>query len=288
MRPTGPRSSISGGTRRDGFGRRLAPALLVAVGLVSGLLLAAVPAVALDVFTLWRQPEVPLRLEAGAWVDYRTQVMTGGRRQVGLTRLACLGRDGDGEDASWILEILPLAEAEDGRLIPVREDAVRLEVAPALAERGGSLLDNVRRARQWRDGQPADLSLEQLRENPLVAASLEDEFLADRVERKHATTRVVTGHELLCEQLVLTAADTTVAELPAGRMVQTTVREISVAVHAEVPFLGLVYVAERVRNESRLEPPSSKFRDPPPQNRVEIMELVGYGTDAKPVLIGSD
>ena len=109
------------------IGQRLAPAALVTV-----LLAAANPAAALDVFTLWRQPEVPLRLEAGAWVDYRTQVMTGGRRQHGVTRLACLGRDGGGEDASWILEILPLAERDDGALVPIKEDAVRLEVAPAL------------------------------------------------------------------------------------------------------------------------------------------------------------
>ena len=45
-------------------------------------------------------------------------------------------------------------------------------------------------------------------------------------------------HELLCRQLVLTAADTAVADLPAGRMIQETVREISVAVHDEVPFPG--------------------------------------------------
>ncbi|MCP4573039.1 MAG: hypothetical protein GY838_11850 [bacterium] len=252
------------------------------------LLAAAAPAAALDVFTLWRQPEVPLRLEEGAWVDYRTQVMTGGRRRHGLTRLACLGRDGQDENASWILEILPLAERDDGSLVPVKEDAVRLEVAPALAERAGSLLDNVRRARQWRGGKPTDLSLEQLRENPLLAASLEDEFVADSVETKHPTTRVVGGHELLCDQLVLTAEDTDTSDLPAGRVIQTTVREISAAVHADVPFLGLVYVAERVRSSSRLDPPSDRFRDPPPQSRVEIMELVGFGDDAKPVLTGSD
>jgi len=277
---------------RRGRGRCEAPAVVpavVAAGvLAAAVLLATAPAVALDVFTLWRQPEVPLRLEAGAWVDYRTQVMTGGRRQHGLTRLACLGRDGPGEDASWILEILPLAEREDGERVPIRQDAVRLEVAPALTDRRGRLLDNVRRARQWRDGSPADLSLAQLRENPLLAASLEDEFLADRVERNRPTTRVVTGRELLCDQFVLAAADTTVADLPAGRVVQTTLREISVAAHAEVPFLGLVYVAERVTSESRLEPPSRKFRDPPPQSRVEIMELVGYGSGAKPVLTGAD
>lgn len=251
-------------------------------------LLAAGPASALDVFTLWRQPEIPLRLEEGAWVDYRTQVMAGGRREHGATRLACLGRAGAGADASWILEILPLAEPEPGRLVPVREGGVRLEVAPDLLAREGRLLDLVRSALQWRDGVPGELSLEQLRENPLLASSLEDEFLAEEVARKHATTRVVSGRELLCEQLVLTADDSVAEELPAGRVLQETVREISVAVQAEVPFLGLVYVAERVTSESRLDPPSDRFRDPPPQVRVEIMELVGFGTGAKAVLIGSD
>ncbi len=243
---------------------------------------------ALDVFTLWRQPELPLRLEEGAWVDYRTQVMAGGRREHGLTRLACLGRDGAGPGAPWILEILPLGEMEDGTRVPVAEDGVRLRVRPSLTDRRGSLLDAVIEAHQWRDGRATVLTLEQLRGNPLIAASLEDEFLADTVETGSPTTRVIEGRELLCEQLVLTATDTTIADMPAGRVIQTARREISVAVNAAAPFLGLIYVAERVRAESRLDPPSRRFRDPPAQVRVEIMELVGYGTGAKPVLGGLD
>ena len=72
MRPTGKRSNTSGRTSRHGHGRREAqavvPAVVAAAALAATVLLAAAPAVALDVFTLWRQPEVPLRLEAGAWV----------------------------------------------------------------------------------------------------------------------------------------------------------------------------------------------------------------------------
>ena len=135
-------------------------------------------------------------------------------------------------------------------------------------------------ADKWRDGEVVPLSQEELREDPLIASSLEDAFLALSVEEQEPTTRVIEGRELLCRQLVMATADTSVADLPAGRMIQETVREISVAVHDEVPFLGLAYVAERVRAESRLDPPSRRFRPPVPQVRVEIMELVAFGRNA--------
>ena len=53
---------------------------------------------ALDVFTLWRQPEIPLQITEGDWVDYRTRTMAGGRRQPGLTRIVCLDREHGSED----------------------------------------------------------------------------------------------------------------------------------------------------------------------------------------------
>ena len=76
--------------------------------------------------------------------------------------------------------------------------------------------------------------------------------------------------------------------LPAGEMRQISTVEISAAVNPEVPFLGLAYAAERVRAESTLNPPNNRFQAPPPRIRVEIMELVGYGTDAKPELPALD
>ena len=269
MRPTGKRSNTSR-TRR--------PATL----LLAALLLGAPPASALDVFTLWRQPGIPFSMTEGAWADYRTQVMAAGRREHGITRLACLDRAGGTDDETWVLEILPLVENPGGTRTPVPGEGVRLRVERSLAARQGSLLDAIREARHWRDGQVAILTRQELRENPLVAASLEDAFLAGMVQDQGPTTRVVETRELLCRQMVLTAADTAVADLPAGRMIQETLREISVAVHPEVPFLGLVYVAERVRSESRLDPPSRRFRPPAPQVRVEIMELVGFGLGATP------
>jgi hypothetical protein len=99
---------------------------------------------------------------------------------------------------------------------------------------------------------------------------------------------VVQGREMLCEQFVLTSADTLAADLPAGRMIQVTTREIAAAVARDVPFLGLAYAAERSRSESRLDPPSRRFKAPPPQVRVEIMELVAFGTGARPVLGAPD
>jgi len=237
------------------------------------------------VFTLWRQPEVPLRIAEGDWADYRTQVMTGGRRQQGATRIACVDAS---DPETWVLELLPLEEHEDQRCTPLPGQGVRLTVRRSLAAREGSLLDAVVSAHHWLDGQSSVMSREQLREDPLLSASLEEEFVADEVRRDEPTTRVIAGLELLCDQFTMTAVDTQAAALPAGRMIQSTTREVTAAVHGDIPFLGLAYAAERVRSESQLDPPSSRFRPPPPQVRVEIMELVNFGTGAKAVLPAPD
>ncbi len=280
MRATGRRSSTDRPGGRHVRGRRLAPAAV----LCAALLATAGGARALDVLTLWRQPELPLRLVAGAWADYRTQVMTGGRRETGITRIACLGRDGDGDAAAWIIELVPLAEQADGSRTPVADDGVRLELDPSITDRTGALLDHVREARRWTGDGWVPFSREELRQDPLLSSSLEHAFVADQVRRDPPTTRAVDGRELLCDQFTLSAADTQTADLPAGRMIQVTTREIAAAVNAEIPFLGLAYAAERVRAESHLDPPSRRFKAPAPQVRVEIMELVGYGTAAKALL----
>jgi hypothetical protein len=150
------------------------------------------------------------------------------------------------------------------------------------------LLDHVLEARHWQDGAWTPYDREDLRRDPLLASSLEHDFVAGEVRREPSTTRVVQGREFLCAQFTLVAADTQSAELPAGRMIQVTAREVTAAVNSDIPFLGLAYVAERVRAESRLDPPSPRFKAPPPQVRVEVMELVAYGTGATPLLGAPD
>ncbi|MEN8005972.1 MAG: hypothetical protein ABFS42_03115 [Candidatus Krumholzibacteriota bacterium] len=273
MRPTGKRSNI-----RIVLGFTL---LWVACGMISS---GVRPVRALDVFTLWRQRELPLRMTEGAWVDYRTQVMAGGRRDEGLTRIVCLDREGGSDDETLLVELLPLDELPDGSLVPVPGEGARLRLSRTLLAREGHLLDAVVSAEKWLDGIPEKISREQLRNDPLVSASLDTEFTPDHTERKDPTTRVIAGTQYLCDQLIMTAADTQSADLPAGRMIQTTTREITAAIHEEIPFLGLAFAAERVRSESRLDPPSRKFSAPAPQVRVEVMELLGFGYQAKPVL----
>jgi hypothetical protein len=246
------------------------------------------PVRALDVFTLWRQPELPLRLEEGAWADYRSQVMAGGRREEGLTRIACLSREHGSDDDTWLVELLPLSEQEDGSLVPVPGEGARLRLSRSLLDREGHLLDAVVEAEKWRDGKPEKVSDDQLRNDPLVSASLDAEFTPDLTERRDPTTRVIGGIQYLCDQFVMSAADTQVANLPAGRMIQATTREITAAVHPDIPFLGVAYAAERVRSDSTLDPPSKKFSPPPPQIRVEVMELIDFGTQALPVLRDGD
>ncbi len=270
MRRTGNASSTDRRAR--------AVAWAAAVALICGV---AGPAAPLDVFTLWRQPELPLALRAGAWADYRTQTMAGGRREEGAVRAVCLGR---GDDDAWIFELLPLEEADDGSLRPIAGEGTRLELEGRVTERKGELFDAVRRAVRWTAGRPEDLDPRSLREDPLVAASLDSAFEPDATEEKGATTRIVAGRELSCRQLVMTAADTQSVELPAGTMIQTTLREVTAAVHPDVPFLGLVYASERVRDESRLDPPSRRLRPPAPRVTVEVMELVGFGDGASATL----
>lgn len=273
MRPIGKRSNIS---------RLLGLTLFwVACGLVSS---GARPACALDVFTLWRQPELPLRMEEGAWADYRTQVMAGGRREEGLTRVVCLSLDHGSDKDTWLIEMLPLTEQSDGRLVPVPGEGARLRLSRKILDRQGDLFAAVVSAEKWRDGIGEKVSQDQLRNDPLVAASVESEFTPDLVEAKDPTTRVVMGTQYLCQQFVMSAADTQRAALPAGTMVQMTTREITAAIHEDIPFLGVAYAAERVRSESKLDPPSRKFSPPPPQVRVEVMELLDFGSQAGPSL----
>ena len=285
MRATGRKSDTEPARRVAQRGRRTTPAALVCAVVLA----AAAPAArALDIFTLWRQPEAPLRLEAGAWADYRTQVMAGGRRETGISRIACLGRESTADDAAFILELVPLIETREGAREPVVGEGVRLRVDAGILERRGALLDHVLEARHWQDGTWTPYDREDLRRDPLLASSLEHDFVAGEVRREPSTTRVVQGREFLCAQFTLVAADTQSAELPAGRMIQVTAREVTAAVNRDIPFLGLAYVAERVRAESRLDPPSPRFKAPPPQVRVEVMELVAYGTGATPLLGAPD
>jgi hypothetical protein len=173
MRFTGKRSNIS---RLLGF-----TLLWVACGMISS---GVRPARALDVFTLWRQPELPLRMEEGTWADYRTQVMAGGRREEGLTRIVCLGREYGSDDDTWLIELLPLTEQPDGSLVPVPGEGARLRLSRGLLDRQGHLLESIVEVQRWRDGIPETISKDQLLEDPLVSASLDSEFSPDTTESR--------------------------------------------------------------------------------------------------------
>lgn len=258
--------------------RRTAAVLVAAVVLTFPW---ARPCRALDVFTLWSRPELPLTLEEGVWVDYRTQVMAGGRREEGAIRVACTGRDKDG---GWIIELLPMDEVEPAVLVHRAGEGVRLVLDPDRVAKREHLLDAVRSVTRWSGGVPEEVTPAQLRDDPLVAASLDTAFEPDRVEPQKDATRIVSERELMCQQFVMTSTDTESVDLPAGTMVQVTTREVTAAIHPDVPFLGVAYAAERVRAESRLDPPSDRFDPPAPRVRVEIMELVDFGADAGPSL----
>jgi hypothetical protein len=256
--------------------------------LILGALFRPCPVMALDIFTLWRQPMIPMQMFEGAWADYRTQVMAGGQRKQGLTRVVCLDQKSGSDERSWLMELLPLEEKPDGTLVPLPGEGLRLRISRSILKREGRLLDAVTEIVQWKDGKSAPTTVEELRSDPLISASLESDFDPDGMQVAQQTTRVIQERQYLCDQFVFSAADTQTADLPAGRMVQISTHEVTAAVNSAIPFLGLAYVTERVRSESTLDPPSRRFSPPPPRVRVEIMELVGFGGGAKPHLSAAD
>jgi hypothetical protein len=244
---------------------------------------------ALDIFTLWRQPQVPLRLVVGAWAEYKSTSLASGRRAEDLLRIQCLAQpDGKGgETDSWLLEIVPLL-ASGNVTRPEPGEGVHLRLAPSILARQGNLLDAVVAVTRWQKGAVTRLAAAEWRQDPLVAEAFGRDFRADQVEAKERCVRVIGKRELDCAQFVFTAQDTQTVSIPAGHLVQVTLAEVTAAVDPEIPFLGLAYVAERVRAESRLEPPSRRFTPPAPQATVQTLECVAYGTGARPLLAGSD
>jgi len=249
--------------------------------LAAAILLLAASAGALDFFTLWQRPEIPLDLAAGAWADYRRQALTEGRRTDDLLRVQCLGRDPRGR---WVIEVLPLAETAADSLVVVPGEGLRLHLDERFASRQGSLAEVVSDVYLWRDGQVTRLDEQSWRRDPLVTASFSGDFVPDTVTERPATIRVIGHRELECRQLEFAAADTQRAELPLGTMVQISTQEVAAAVHPEIPLLGLAYVTERLRADSHLDPPSDRLPPPAPRLRVEILECVGFGQGAGPHL----
>ncbi|MEZ4387353.1 MAG: hypothetical protein R3D98_07185 [Candidatus Krumholzibacteriia bacterium] len=244
-------------------------------------LVVATSAGALDLFTLWQRPELPLNLAAGLRADYRRQALTEGRRTDDLLRVQCLGRDAAGR---WVLEVLPLVEVAPDSLAVVPGEGLRLHLSRRFEERRGNLSEAVAEVVLWRDGQMSRLDEQEWRQDPLVTASFSGDFVPQTVTERAPTVRVIGTRELTCRQLEFAAADTQRARLPAGTMVQISSQEVAAAVHPDIPLLGLAYVTERLRAESHLEPASDRFPPPPLQLRVEMLECLGFGRDARPWL----
>ncbi len=240
----------------------------------------AVPATALDLFTLWSQTEIPLSIKQGDYVDYRHQVMAGGRREEGITRIACLATPTDNNDGTYLLELLPLDEQSDGSLLPAAGQGAQVRLSAKIMDRQGPLLSAVVSVRLWQDAQVRDVTAEELRQDPMISTSFQSDFVPDEISSQQKTTRVVQGRQFSCRQWVMASADTQSAIMPAGKMLQISSREIAAAVNEEIPFLGLAYASERVKAVSSLDPPNRKIPVPPARIRVEVMELVGFGHNA--------
>jgi hypothetical protein len=242
------------------------------------------PAAALDLFTLWRQPMIPLQVVVGDWVEYHLATLKGGQRTEEALRVQCIGQTDATGGKAWLIEMLPLEETE-GHLTPISGEGWLLQLSQRLLRREGELSAIVERVVQWEDGEARELTAAQWRDDPLVAASLRSEFSPQEVLAVNGSNRVVAGQPLACDQFQLAAADTESVELPRGRLEQISVWEITAAVNDQVPFFGVVFASERTQSHSRLDPPNDRFTLPPPLIKVETMELVAYGHDALPCLV---
>ena len=247
------------------------------------LMICPAPAAALDIFTLWRQPMIPLEVVEGGWVDYKSVTQAGGRRSEELVRIQCVGRYGSQDAGGWVVEILPL-DIVDGKLGPLPGEGLLLHLSQRLLRRDAPLAEIIERVERWRDGRATVLAPEQWREDPFVSSSLRTEFVPYATELLGNSVRVVSGKEINCDQFQMTAVDSQRVALPYGQLEQVSRWEITAAVNADIPFLGLVFAAERNRSESRLDPPSDRFAPPPPVTRVKTMELIAYGDEASPEL----
>ena len=150
MRPTGKRSNTSRGTRSGRSGRRLAPAVLVACP-------AARPCPRPWTFSpSGASPRFPCSCDEGAWVDYRTQVMAGGRREQGLTRIVCLDRDRRQRRRVLVPgDAAPGRSGPTARLTPCRARACGCGSRGAWPAEGQPAGRRAARLVQWQDGQPA-------------------------------------------------------------------------------------------------------------------------------------
>jgi len=251
--------------------RRLATPVLLCL-----LLSLPAAAFALDVFSLWRRPELTIDLRPGVWVEYRTQTIEGGRQQHDHLRAVCVAAD----EGGWTIEILPMRET-DGGSAPVPGEGWVFDLSSDLVDREGDLVDHLRRVVHWQDGRARVLPDEEWREDPLVAASLRASRDAVETVVQEETVRVIADRELVCRQFSLTSADTGRVELPRGVLIQIDRRETSVAANETIPFLGVAYAAERSSTQSNfIGDGSRRRRAPPPSRRIEIMELVDFGENA--------
>lgn len=247
------------------------------------LMTGSLPAAALDLFTLWRQPMLPLNMTVGGWADYSSISHSRGQRNENLVRIQCVEHYGSDETGGWVVELLPLGLV-DQRREPLPGEGLRLYFSQRLLRRDAPLMDVVEKVERWEGGQGSVLDPTEWRENPFVSSSLRAEFTPDSSELISSSVRVVDTLELLCDHFQMTALDTQRVQLHQGHLEQVSSWEITAAVNDKIPFLGVAFAAERTHAESRLDPPSERFTAPAPVTKVETMELVAFGDGALPCL----
>ena len=118
----------------------------------------------------------------------------------------------------------------------------------------------------------------------MLASTFSSVLPVNGLEEKDKTVRVVSGVELMCRQYVVAVRDTNTVALPRGEMKQFLYKEVGVAVHENIPFFNIAYAAERINTETSIVPKGRGRSAPPPVSRVQVMELIGFGRRAEPLL----
>ena len=240
------------------------------------LLLLLSPAYGLDLFTLWQQPEIPLDMQVGARLDFRTMKVESGRRTHGAVRIQCVRHTPEG----WVIEIIPMTSEDNSLVVPELVQAWQFVLDDGFSKREKTMSSLVSSVVKLDGTNKTPVSDKEWKSNPLIKSAFTDGFVPGNVEEHQQASRIISGVTLMCDQLVLTANTTNSIELPNGTMEQSSNRVVTVSVHKDIPLLGIAYAVEKLEIKSKFISGKGSRKSPPAEVSIETMELVDYGLDA--------
>ncbi|MCP4145050.1 MAG: hypothetical protein GY752_07165 [bacterium] len=234
------------------------------------------PAYGLDLFTLWQQPEIPLDMQVGARLDFRTMKVESGRRSHGAVRVQCVRHSSEG----WVIEIIPMISENNSLVVPELVEAWQFVLDDDFSKREKELSSLVSSVVKLDGTIKSPVNDKEWKSNPLIKSAFTDGFVPGNVEEHQQASRIISEETLMCDQLVLTANTINSIELPNGTLEQSSNRVVTVSVHKDIPLLGIAYAVEKLEIKSKFISGKGSRKSPPTEVSIETMELVDYGLDA--------